>query len=102
MDQGEIETNNNKVTREVSPHFSPGSGILGQAGKAGWTIGRRGIVILHRLSMYQGRSFKMRSQLVPKNRIGLSIMQHHQLVSPKILDFIHFPIDNVRLVRNAG
>jgi hypothetical protein len=30
----------------VNPHFSPGSGILGQAGKAGWMISRRGIVIL--------------------------------------------------------
>jgi hypothetical protein len=34
--------------------------------KAGWTIGRREIVILRRLSKYQGRSFKMRSQFVPK------------------------------------
>jgi hypothetical protein len=39
---------------EINPHFSPGSGILGQAGKAGWTIGRRGIVNLRRYFMYQG------------------------------------------------
>ncbi len=28
-----------------NPHFSPGFGILGQAGEAGWTIGRRTIAV---------------------------------------------------------
>ena len=32
-------------TQDASPHFSPGFGISGQAGAAGWPIGRRGIAI---------------------------------------------------------
>ncbi len=31
--------------QRTSPHFSPGFGILGQAGEAGWTIGRRSIAV---------------------------------------------------------
>jgi hypothetical protein len=48
--------------KSTSPHVSPGSGILGQAGKAGWAIDRRIIAV----AMIQGGSPKMRSQIVPK------------------------------------
>jgi len=46
----------------LSPHISPGFGIFGRSGEAGWTIGRRGIA--H--SMAQGRSSRMRSQIGQK------------------------------------
>ena len=42
-------------TRGVNPDFSPGFGILGQAGEAGWSIARRGIAV----AMAQGGSAKM-------------------------------------------
>ena len=45
-----------------SPDFSPGFGILGQAGEVGWSIARRGIAV----AMAQGGSAKMRRQIGPK------------------------------------
>jgi hypothetical protein len=46
----------------ISPHISPGSGILGQSGKAGWAIARRSIAV----AMVQGGLCKLQSQMVPK------------------------------------
>ncbi len=52
------------VTTQPSPNFSPGFGILGQAGKAGWLIPCRGIAV----AMAQEGSAKMQGQIGPKTK----------------------------------
>jgi hypothetical protein len=65
-----------------NPHFSPGSGILGQAGKAGWTIGRRGIVILR---LKADRSSCAASLFQKPDRT-----EHHSLPSVSEVKYIEF------------
>jgi hypothetical protein len=86
-----------KNSNGLNPHFSPGSVILGQAGKAGWMIGRRGIVIL-RLKADHSRCAASLFQNPDRTEVHTSTSVNEAT----ILNYKQFPVEQVRLVRNAG